>query len=58
MGTAIMGYIGIIGYILGLYWENGKENVNCYSILGIFRDNGTANGNFYLGFQVGIGAQL
>ena len=31
METAIMGYIGIIGYILGLYWENGKENGNYYN---------------------------
>ena len=22
--------IGIIGYILGLYWDNGKENGNYY----------------------------
>ena len=28
METTIMGYIGIIGYILGLYWDNGKENGN------------------------------
>ena len=26
--TTIMGYIGFIGYILGLYWDNGKENGN------------------------------
>ena len=25
METTIMGYIGIIGYILGLYWDNGKN---------------------------------
>ena len=25
----IMGYIGIIGYILGLYWDNGKLSGNC-----------------------------
>ena len=31
METAIMGYIRIIGYLLGLYWDNGKENVNYYS---------------------------
>ena len=24
--------------ILGQYWENGKENGNCYSILGLYRD--------------------
>ena len=28
METTIMGYIGVIlGYMLGLYWDNGKENV-------------------------------
>ena len=31
METTIMGYIGVIlGYILGLYWDNGKENGNYY----------------------------
>ena len=30
METTIMGYIGIIGYMLGLYWDNGKENGNYY----------------------------
>ena len=29
METTRMGYIGIIGYILGLYKGNGKENGNC-----------------------------
>ena len=28
METTMMGYIGIIGYILGLCWDNGKENGN------------------------------
>ena len=31
------GYIGIIGYILGLYWDNGKEN-------GYIGANGESNG--------------
>ena len=31
--TTIMGYIGIIGYILGLYWDNGKENGNHYRLM-------------------------
>ena len=30
METTIMGYIGILGYRLGLYWDNGKENGNYY----------------------------
>ena len=34
METTIMGYIGIIGYMLGLYRDNGKENGNCYNIIG------------------------
>ena len=25
--------------ILGLYWDNAKENGNYYSILGLYRDN-------------------
>ena len=25
METTIMGFIGIIGYMLGLYWDNGKR---------------------------------
>ena len=31
METTIMGFIG---YRMGLYWDNGKENGNYYSILG------------------------
>ena len=27
------GYIGVIGYILGIYWGNGKENGNYYNII-------------------------
>ena len=29
-----MGYIGIIGYILGLYRDNGKEHGNYYNLMG------------------------
>ena len=29
--TTIMGHIGIIGYILGIYRDNGKENGNYYN---------------------------
>ena len=31
------GYIGIIGYILGLYRDNGKENGNYY--IWLYRDS-------------------
>ena len=31
-----MGYVGVIGYIWGLYWDNGKENGNYYN--GLYRD--------------------
>ena len=31
METIIMSYIGILGYILGLYTDNGKENGNYYN---------------------------
>ena len=34
METTIMGYIGVTGYILGLYRDNGKENGNCYILMG------------------------
>ena len=30
MEITIIGYIGIIGYILGLYWDDGKENGTYY----------------------------
>ena len=36
----IWGFIGIIGYILGLHWDNGKENGSYCSILGLHWDNG------------------
>ena len=29
-------YIGITGNILGLYWDNGKENGKYYSIMGVY----------------------
>ena len=39
-------------YILGLSWDNVKENGNYYSIrgyiLGLFWDNGKENGNYYI----------
>ena len=36
METATMG----LGFrvILGVYWDNGKENRNYYGILGLYRD--------------------
>ena len=43
-------YIGMLGYILGFYWDNGKENGNYYLgfiVLG-FRVSG-------LGFRVWAG---
>ena len=40
METTIRGYIGIIGYMLGLYWDNGKENGNYYN----GKSNGKENG--------------
>ena len=36
METTITGYLGIIRYILGLFWDNGKENANYYN--GLYRD--------------------
>ena len=40
MGTTVMGHAGIIGHILGLYRDNGKEHGNYCNILGLYRDNG------------------
>ena len=51
METTIM---GLMGYIMGLYWDNGKENGNDFivywgyigmtcSILGLYRAVGTAD---------------
>ena len=37
MEATIMGYIGIMGYILGLYRGNGKFNGSYYN--GLYRDN-------------------
>ena len=42
--------------MLGLYWDNGKENGDYYSklnILGLYWDNGEYNGNYYLWFGLG-----
>ena len=39
-------------YILGLYWDNGKESGNDYNMLGLYGlygDSGKANGNCYSG---------
>ena len=30
-----------------LYWDNGKQNGNYYSIFGLYGDNGKENGNYY-----------
>ena len=35
-GVLLIYNIGIIGVILGLYRDNGKENGNYYSILGLY----------------------
>ena len=37
METTIMGYIGLYRVILGLYWDNGKENGNYYSYVVLYR---------------------
>ena len=52
-------YHNRIGYILGLYWDNGKEmetttmglyrDYNRVYILGLYWDNGKENGNYYDG---------
>ena len=62
METTTMGFTG---YILGLYWDNGKENGNYYNglyriyILGLYWDNGKENGNYYNGlYRIDIGVIL
>ena len=45
---------------MGLYWDNGKENGNYYSIigyiLGLYWDSGKENGNYYsiIGYILGL----
>ena len=49
------GYIGIVEEkmetpsfsILGLYWDNGKENGNSCSILGLYWDNEKEHGSSF-----------
>ena len=36
-----------LSIVSGLYWDNGKENGNYYSILRLYRDSGKENGNYY-----------
>ena len=47
METTIMGYIGFTGYIFRVYWGNGKENRNDYSIWELYGDSGKERGNHY-----------
>ena len=57
MEATIMSYKGIIGNILGLYRDNGKQmetTIMGYkgiigNILGLYRDNGKENGNYHNG---------
>ena len=51
METTIMGYIGITGHILGLYFDNGKQNGNYY--LGF---KGWATGD--VGFRETLGDKI
>ena len=34
MEITVMGYIGIIGHVLELYWDSREENGNYYLIAG------------------------
>ena len=40
MSGVMLSNIGVIGHILGLYRNNGKEHGSYYSILGLYFDNG------------------
>ena len=42
-----------MGDILGLDWDNGKENGNYYRILELYGDNVKENGSCCLGFRAG-----
>ena len=35
-----------MGSILGLYWDNGKEDANYSNILGLYWDNGKEDANY------------
>ena len=50
-------YWVFIGFILGLYWDHGKENGNYSSILGLYWDNGKWK-LLFLGFKVYTGANF
>ena len=39
--------LGLGFRVLGLSWDNGKENGNYYSILWLYWDNGKEKGNYY-----------
>ena len=61
MKSTIMGYIR---YLLGLYWDNGKEMETTIMgyiryILGLYWDNGKENGKYYNGiYKVSFGVIL
>ena len=55
METMIMGYLVILGTILGLYRDNVKENGNYYSIYGLYKDDGKENRNSVV---IGVSLQL
>ena len=50
-----MGYIGIIGCILGLYRDNRKENGNYSIVYCFFRDIEKEHGNYYITYWGYIG---
>ena len=47
-----MGYIGILGCILGLRWDNGKENGNYYDRIGYILGVIVCLGFGFVGFGV------
>ena len=57
---SLFGVPSRVPLILRLYWDNGKENGNYYSIIryivGIYWDSGKENGNYYsiIRYIVGI----
>ena len=39
--------LGLGFRVLGLYWDNGKDKGNYYSIWGLYCHNGKENGNYH-----------
>ena len=51
METTIMGYMGIIGYIVWLYMGIMEKTMETTGVnMGLYWGNGKENGNYYIGY--------